>query len=108
MRIAAGLFVNTVEQVGPYAMGAARVGGMDQSVTWLGTPVGPYSPSRCISPNLLAQREVMRPVDYYLRAQAGLRPTQRLWRRVGVRRGRPLALIPLRQCRTSRLACWHK
>jgi uncharacterized protein (TIGR03083 family) len=69
--IAAGLFVNTVEQVGPTQWEQSGLG------VWTVRDLVGHASRALLTVELYlakpaAQREVMRPVDYYLRAQAGL------------------------------------
>ena len=99
--IAAELFVNTVEQIGP-TQGSSQGWGCGRCVTWLGTPVGLCSPSSCISPNLQpSERSCGLWITIFALRQGS--PIQRLWPRVDVRLGWRLALILLRQCGLSRL-----
>ena len=69
--IAAGLFVNTVEQVRPTQWEQPGLG------VWTVRDLVGHTSRALLTVELYlakpaAQREVMRPVDYYLRAQAGL------------------------------------
>jgi uncharacterized protein (TIGR03083 family) len=69
--IAAGLFVNTVEQVGPTQWEQPGLG------VWTVRDLVGHASRALLTVELYlakpaAQREVMQPVDYYLRAQAGL------------------------------------
>jgi uncharacterized protein (TIGR03083 family) len=69
--IAAGLFVNTVEQVGPTQWEQLGLG------VWTVRDLVGHASRALLTVELYlakpaAQREVMQPVDYYLRAQAGL------------------------------------
>ena len=69
--IAAGLFVNTVEQVGPTQWEQPGLG------VWTVRDLVGHTSRALLTVELYlakpaAQREVMRPVDYFLRAQAGL------------------------------------
>jgi uncharacterized protein (TIGR03083 family) len=68
---AAGLFVNTVEQVGPTQWEQPGLG------VWTVRDLIGHASRALLTVELYlanpaVQREVMRPVDYYLRAQAGL------------------------------------
>src|SRR5215468_1743904 len=68
---AAGLFVNTVEQVGPTQWEQPGLG------IWTVRDLVGHASRALLTVELYlakpaAQREVMRPVDYYLRARAGL------------------------------------
>jgi uncharacterized protein (TIGR03083 family) len=68
---AAGLFVNTVEQVGPTQWEQPGLG------VWTVRDLVGHASRALLTVELYlakpaAQREVMRPMDYYLRAQAGL------------------------------------
>jgi len=68
---AAGLFVNTVEQVGPKQWEEPGLG------VWTVRDLVGHASRALLTVELYlanpaAQREVMRPVDYYLRARAGL------------------------------------
>ena len=83
--IAAGLFVSTVEQVTTHAMGAARVG------EWTVRDLVGHTSRALLTVELYlakpaAKRAVIRPVDYYLRAQAGLADPASV-AHVGVRQG---------------------
>ena len=71
--VAAELFVNTVEQVGPTQWEQPGLG------VWTVRELVGHTSRALLTVELYlakpaAQREIMRPVDYVLRAQAGLKP----------------------------------
>ena len=102
---AAGLFVNTVEQVRPTQWEQPGLG------IWTVRDLVGHTSRALLTVEMYlakpaAQREVMRPVDYSALRQGS--PIQGLWLHVDVRQEWLLAPSLLRQCGTSRLGCWHK